>query len=323
MPRLIWNRSVDITDFCGEISLSDNLDSVTMEMTWSMPSDPQDKYLSASVPKVQVGDKVDLIGDTKILFSGIIVERDIAGGMTAYDYGFYLTNNDVILQLNTTAGTGVAKLCEKAGIPLGAAPSLPTKIKKVYAEESCAEILDDILEQVSAGTGKNYFWRVKGGKLNIYEYPTRITYAHHSFETGNTLDVTYALGSVGGSDSIKELRNAVQVAAEDNGVVKVMATAQDSGSIARFGRMLDIVKQSGEEQNPQTAAENKLRENNTVKKTRSVTNMLGSEAVEAGVLLLFSSDKFEVTGIYLVKGVTHTFGAGYTMNLDIIKPEVV
>ena len=84
-----------------------------------------------------------------------------------------------------------------------------------------------------------------------------------------------------------------------------------------------MVKQSGDEQNPQTVAENKLRENNTVKKTRNVSNMLGSEAVEAGVLLLFSSDQFEVSGVYLVQNVTHTFSAGHTMSMDIMKTEVV
>ncbi|WP_417176503.1 hypothetical protein [Anaerotignum sp.] len=323
MVRMVWNRTTDITDFCGSISLSDNLDSVTMELKWNMPVNPQDRYLFNSLPKLDVGDKIDLIGETKTLFSGIIVERGIAGEMTAYDYGFYLKNNDVILQVKTDANTAISKLCEKAGIPLGVVPKMPTQIKKIYAEESCAEILEDILEQVTAEQGKNYFWRVKGGKLNIYEYPTKITYAYHKFETGNRLDITYALGSVGGSDSITELRNAVQVVSEDNETIKILATAEDAASIAKFGRMLDVVKQSGDEQNPQTVAENKLRENNTVKKTRNVSNMLGSEAVEAGVLLLFSSDQFEVSGVYLVKNVTHTFGAGHTMSMDIMKAEVV
>lgn len=323
MVRMVWNRTTDITDFCGSISLSDNMDSVTMELKWNMPVNPQDRYLHNSLPKLDVGDKIDLIGETKTLFSGIIVERSIAGEMTAYDYGFYLKNNDVILQVKTDANTAISKLCEKAGIPLGAVPTMPTQIKQIYAEKSCSEILEDILEQVTAEQGKNYFWRVKGGKLNIYEYPTKITYAYHKFETGNTLDITYALGSVGGSDSITELRNAVQVVSEDNETIKILATAEDTASIAKFGRMLDVVKQSGDEQNPKTVAENKLRENNTVKKTRNVSNMLGSEAVEAGVLLLFSSDKFEVSGVYLVKNVTHTFGAGHTMSMDIMKTEVV
>ena len=323
MVRMVWNRTTDITDFCGDISLSDNMDSVTMELKWNMPVNPQDRYLHNSLPKLDVGDKIDLIGETKTLFSGIIVGRGIAGEMTAYDYGFYLKNNDVILQVKTDANTAISKLCEKAGIPLGAVPKMPTQIKKIYAEESCSEILEDILEQVTAEQGKNYFWRVKGGKLNIYEYPTKITYAYHKFETGNTLDITYALGIVGGSDSITELRNAVQVVSEDNETIKILATAEDTASIAKFGRMLDVVKQSGDEQNPQTVAENKLRENNTVKKTRNVSNMLGSEAVEAGVLLLFSSDKFEVSGVYLVKNVIHTFGAGHTMSMDVMKTEVV
>ena len=189
MVRMVWNRTTDITDFCGSISLSDNLDSVTMELKWNMPVNPQDRYLFNSLPKLDVGDKIDLIGETKTLFSGIIVERGIAGEMTAYDYGFYLKNNDVILQVKTDANTAISKLCEKAGIPLGTMPSMPTQIKKIYAEESCAEILEDILEQVTAEQGKNYFWRVKGGKLHIYEYPTKITYAYHKFETGNRLDI--------------------------------------------------------------------------------------------------------------------------------------
>ena len=51
--------------------------------------------------------------------------------------------------------------------------------------------------------------------------------------------------------------------------------------------------------------------------------MLGSEAVTAGVLLLFSSDKYNLTGAYLVKSVTHTFGADHRMSLDLENAEAV
>lgn len=323
MVKLIWNRSTDITAFCDMVTLTDNMDSVTMELSCNLITAPQDKYVTQSRPDVKVGDKLDLIGDTKTLFSGIIVEMGIAGELTAYDYGFYLANNDVILQVKTDANTAITQMCSKAGIPLGTMPSMPTQINKIYADESCADILNDILEQVTAEQGRNFYWRVKDGKLNIYEYPNTITYAMHTFETGNRLDITYALGSVAGSDSIKDMRNAVQVVQEENETIKVLASAEDSASIQKFGRLTNVVKLSSEEQNPQTLAVNTLKENNTIKKQRSVSNLLGSEAVACGVLLLFSSDKFGVTGVYMVKSVTHTFGTSHTMSLELLKTEAV
>ena len=150
-----------------------------------------------------------------------------------------------------------------------------------------------------------------------------MTFAKHKFEAGNEIDVTYALGSVDGSDSIADMRNNIVVVSEDNGTAKVLATAQNAAAVEKFGKLTKVVKKSSDEENPATKAVNTLKELGNIKTTRSVGDMLGSEAVTAGVLLLFSSDKYDLTGAYLVKSVTHTFGAAHRMSLDLENAEAV
>lgn len=324
MPKVILNRTTDITRFCGNLSITDNLDSITVELSFTTAKNPQDRYITSSRPVILPGDKVDVIGDTRTLFSGIITEVNLSGEYKALDYGFYLSNNDVIIQFNkTSCSTAVKQLCTKAGLPLGSLPGLHGTIDGLYIEKSVLEILQDIIDTATAAAGKNYFMRVRDGALNIYEYPQTLTFAKHKFEAGNEIDVTYALGSVDGSDSIADLRNNIVVVSEDNGTAKVLATAQNAAAVEKFGKLTKVVKKSSDEENPATKAANTLKELGNIKTTRSVGDMLGSEAVTAGVLLLFSSDKYDLTGAYLVKSVTHTFGAAHRMSLDLENAEAV
>lgn len=324
MIKIILNRSRDITAFCGNVGITDNLESITVELSFTIAKNPQDKYITASRPEVEVGDKIDVLGETKTLFSGIVTEASISGQYTALDYGFYLSNNDAIIQFNkTSCNTAVSQLCSKVGIPLGNIPSLSGTIDGLFIEKTVLEILQEIIETATATAGKNYFMRVKEGKLNIYEYPQTLTYAKHKFEAGNEIDITYALGSVDGSDSVTEMRNNIIVVSEDNGTAKVLATAENAEATNIFGKLTKTVKKSSDEENPYTKASNTLREYGNIKKTRSVGNILGSEDVEAGVLLLFSSDKYDLSGAYIVKSVTHSFGASHTMSLDIENAEAV
>ena len=324
MIKIILNRSEDITRFCGNVSITDNLDSITVETAFTIVKNPQDRYITSSRPNPVPGDKIDVIGDTRTLFSGIITEVSLDGEYTALDYGFYLSNNDVIIQFNkTSCSTAVRQLCSKAGVPLGRLPGLPGTIDGLYIEKTVLEILQEIIETTTAAAGKNYFMRVRDGALNIYEYPQTVTFAKHRFEVGNEIDVTYALGSVDGSDSVTDMRNNIVVVSEDNGTAKVLATAQNAAAVAKFGQLTKTIKRSSDEENPAAKAANTLKELGNIKTTRSVGDMLGSEAVTAGVLLLFSSDRYGLTGVYLVKSVTHTFGAAHRMSLDLENAESV
>lgn len=324
MPKVILNRTTDITRFCGNLSITDNLDSITVELSFSTVKNPQDRYITSSRPVIIPGDKVDVIGDTRTLFSGIITDIGISGEYTALDYGFYLSKNDAIIQFNkTSCSTAVKQLCSNVGLPLGSLPGLSGTIDGLYIEKSVLEILQDIIDTATAAAGKNYYMRVRDGALNIYEYPQTLTFAKHKFEAGNEIDVTYALGNVDGSDSIADMRNNIVVVSEDNGTAKVLATAQNAAAVEKFGKLTKVVKKSSDEENPATKAANTLNELGNIKTTRSVGDMLGSEAVTAGVLLLFSSDKYNLTGAYLVKSVTHTFGAAHRMSLDLENAEAV
>ena len=165
MIKIILNRNEDITRFCGNVSITDNLDSITVELAFTIVKNPQDRYITSSRPNPVPGDKIDVIGDTRTLFSGIITEVSLAGEYTALDYGFYLSNNDVIIQFNkTSCSTAVRQLCSKAGVPLGRLPGLPGTIDGLYIEKTVLEILQEIIETTTAAAGKNYFMRVRDGR---------------------------------------------------------------------------------------------------------------------------------------------------------------
>lgn len=318
--QLIANNTVLKT--VSDITITENLDTLTNELTFSLPFAPNDNYLYNLTPQLQVGDAVTAIGDSGEMFSGIIVNKGIKNEFTAYSNGYYLTNNDVILQCNSiNAAEAVKMLCAKLGINCSV-PNMPATIKKTYIEESAADIVTDIIDQTTAAAGINYFARVEGQSLNIYEYPNTHIDAIHKFETGNTLNVTYALGDVSGEDSIKDLRNKVIVVSDTDDSIKILAEKSDGASISKFGQLTKVKTATGDTENPVTLAENTLKELNTITKSRSIDNMLGSEAVHAGTMLLFSSKKYDVYGLYLVQTVKHEFkSTGHTMSLTLLNTE--
>ena len=112
MPKVILNRTTDITRFCGNLSITDNLDSITVELSFTTAKNPQDRYITAARPVIVPGDKVDVIGDTRTLFSGIITEVSLSGEYKALYYVFYLSNNYVKIQCNkTSSSTAIKQLC--------------------------------------------------------------------------------------------------------------------------------------------------------------------------------------------------------------------
>ena len=75
MAKVILNREKDITSYCGSVTVTDNMESISVELSFSIATEPHDKYITAGRPDIKVGDKVDVIGDKRTLFSGIIRRR--------------------------------------------------------------------------------------------------------------------------------------------------------------------------------------------------------------------------------------------------------
>jgi len=317
----LYCNSKDITDFISSLSTTDNIDSLSVEMSFSVVKNPKDKYLTASAPVIKCGDKILFKNDSIELFRGIVLSVDFSGSIKANDYGFYLNKSEMILQCNkVSAENAIKMMCNKMSIPVGNIASMPTRINKNYIGSTPADILKDIIEQVTAEQGKNYFYKVEQGKLNVYEYPTSPITAVYKQVSGDNFNVTWLLGEVSGSKSIEELKNSVKVIKNDNEVVKNLAEAQDGNSISQYGLLQHIETLDSEStQNANSIAKNKLKELNVLTEDYSIGNMLGSDTVKSGVMLEFSSMAYGIAGYYIVTDVTHNYGVTHTMSLGIKK----
>ena len=145
----------DITAFASDMTLTDDLDTLAAELTFTTFISPWDKY----TPKLALapGDKVRVTNQGKTVFSGIIITVTLDGGVTAYDRGWYLNKSEIVLQVNNLAADQVIrKACAKAGVTVGEVCSLPTKITQLWTGSTPSDIISDVLNTCTSATGKQW-----------------------------------------------------------------------------------------------------------------------------------------------------------------------
>ena len=315
-----WQEAKDITAYAGSLQSVDELNALSVELSFDVLDAPWDKYVEANV--VQPGDKLRLTNNGTTTFYGVTVVADLDGHITAYDLGWYLNKSQIILQVTDMAADEVIRqMCSKAGVPAGTVCSLPPKITQIWLGETPADILDEVLETCSAETGKQYYYRVQDDKLQVEELPTEPIIAYHKpADNLAAFNITWALGQVSGEDSIQDLYNAVIIAAESDGKVYNGAQASKQASMTRYGFLQKVESVS---ENPGTAqlgqmVKNLLAEADRVSRTRTISEIWGCDEVKSGVVLDFNSPAFGIEGKNRVTRVTHHYdGAGHTMELEI------
>ena len=316
----------DITPQVSDMTLTDDLDTLSAELTFTVLKSPWDKYM----PQLGLapGDKVRVSNHDHSVFSGIIISASIDGAITAYDRGWYLNKSEIVLQVtNLAADQVIRKACAKAGVSVGKVCSLPTKITQLWTGSTPSDIIDDVLETCTAATGRQYRKRVADNGLIVEPLPTTpIKAFHRPADNLPGFDITWALGQVSGEDSIEDTYNAVVIAAEDDGKAYIGAQASNAASIKRYGFMQHIETVT---ENPGTAVlgqmvQNLLKNADKVGQTRSISEIWGCDEVKSGVVLNFNSPAFGIKGNYRVTRVQHNYGgAGHTMSLEITALEQV
>lgn len=316
----------DITAFASDMTLTDDLDTLAAELTFTTLISPWDKY----TPKLGLapGDKVRVTNQGKTVFSGVIITVTLDGGVTAYDRGWYLNKSEIVLQVNNLAADQVIrKACAKAGVTVGKVCSLPTKITQLWTGSTPADIISDVLDTCTSATGKQYRHRVDDSGLQVEALPTAPIKAYHKpAKNIAAFDITWALGQVSGEDSTQDTYNAVVIAAEDDGKAYIGAQASNAASIKRYGFMQHVETVT---ENPGTAVlgqmvRNLLKNADKVGQTRSISEIWGCDEVRSGVVLRFNSPAFGIKGNFRITRVEHHYGgAGHTMALEISALEQV
>ena len=310
----------DITAFCGDLTAKDDLDALSVEVTFHIFKSVWDKYTPAL--NLAPGDKIRIVNHGNAVFSGVVVTVTLDGTVTAYDRGWYLNKSEIILQVNNLAADQVIRQASaKAGVSVASVCSLPTKITQLWTGKTPADIFDEVLETAEAETGKNYYYYVAERGLVVAPLPTSAIKAmHRPAENLPGFDITWALGEVSGEDSISDTYNAVVIAAESDGRAYRGAQASNAASIARYGFLQKVETVT---ENPGTAAlgqrvRNLLASADRVGRKRQISEIWGCDEVRSGVVLDFNSPAFGISGRHRVTSVTHQYGgAGHVMSLEI------
>lgn len=309
----------DVTEAVSAPEARDELSALSVELSFTaIRNNNRDRYMRWY--NFTPGDKLRVINHDVEVFSGVILTVGLDGTVTANDPGWYLTKTQVILQVsNAAASDAVARMCAKAGIPVGTIDLPPTRISKVWVGQTPEQILTDILEICSAETGLTYRRRVRGGALQVGPLPTSPIIAYHKpADNLGAFDITLAKGNVAGSDSMTDLVNSVVLAAGGEST-KTLARAYNASSIDRHGLLQQVETLSGDEDTAQARQRVKtlLDQQDRLKKERTVDEIWGADEVESGILLQFRSNSYGVTGVQRVTGVTHRYGRPHLMSLTV------
>lgn len=317
-----WGSWIDITDYIGDLQSVDELNTLSVEVSFSLFQNPHDKYNKKL--NLSCGDKIQIKNNGKEVFSGVITQDSLDFSYTANDVGWYLNESELVIQFNgVSADNAISMLCSKAGIPLGEVPSMATTITAVYLGETFASIFEDILEQVSTATGRTFLYRVEGGKLWLKDMPSDVLSLNHKpFDNVKPFDPTWALGPVSGSRSLSNLRNSIVLAQEENDTAYILATAENSESIAKFGKLQKVLSvDDSMAGSTASIVKNALTQYNTLSGEYSVT-MYGDDQVKSGRCVRFNSGAFGLAGIYRVQSVTHYYAVPHLMDLTVVPVDV-
>lgn len=314
----------DITRWVGEPALRDELDALSLELTFQAARNAlRDKFMPW--PGIVPGDKLRVVNHGLEVFSGVVLTVGLDGSVTANDMGWYPSKSQIVLQVtNAAADDAIRQMCAKAGIPVGVVPSLPTRITDLWVSSTPSDILSDILEVCSAETGRRYKVRVSGGKLNVMQLPDTPMVAYHKpADNLAAFDITLAKGEVTGSDSMVDLYNSILLAREDSDTAQVIGRAYNQESIRRYGLQQLVERLDGDENTAQARQRLKtlLDQNDRLTVERQITELWGADEVTSGVLLQFQANLYGITGPQRVIEVTHYYKRG-TMSLTVRDPAV-
>lgn len=314
----------DITEMIGNLSWTDNLDTLGVSLTFNKAySDEQ--YMQKYDSMIDVGDKITLTNNGASVFQGIVTDESINGkfgrSYTAYDYMFYFNKSKLKpTQIKKqTASNSIADLCNQLNIPVYQICSISTVVKAIYKYKTFAEILKDILEKATQELGERYKAEMYQGKLYIEELSKlQIQTTYQLAENIAPFNPTNAISNVSKTRSIVDMSNSVIVTSSEESNTSVLATVSDSESVGKYGLLQTNISVDNKNL-PQASniAKNKLKELNRIIEDVSI-DMLGDDSVKSGRIIEIIEPITKLLGKYLVTGVTHNYSNSiHTMSLNL------
>ncbi len=234
MIKLIIENK-DFSQVVEKITWSGDTKQVARKLVFTIAQRASDRFL----PKVTVseGDLVLLEEDGVALFGGKILDVDKSSKSnaftyTAFDFMFYVQQNEISRIVDTTAEGCAALVCEDLGITLGVAAATGVQVYFPALGKPGYEAIMMAYTQAAKTTGKKYIPLIK----NITEV--------HVIEKGQLCGVIlsgdYNLEDASYKASAQNMVNHVKITDKNGNTV---STVEDAAARDQFGTMQRVYTQ--------------------------------------------------------------------------------
>lgn len=285
----------------GYSSTIGNLSFSTSESTLGMQVEFEILYRNKEL--VKVGDVVRLYEDNIPFVTGKVIDVARNGNkprrVTCFDYGFYLNENEAIIQFKKIpADQALKKLLDRYGIK-SKIVRLPYLINKIYKGSAVSEIIKDILDQCSAFSGIKYFFEMQDMMLVVAKR------TDYEIKTPFTLLINPSV-----RESMQSMKNRVVVVSNKDTSTKVYTIAEDKASIKKYG-LLQKVEEVDEKEIAKASkiAKEVLKDLNKIEFSGSF-EVLANINVRANRIITVSDPITGLKGRYYIKSASHSVTSG-------------
>lgn len=318
------NQSQDITNLVSDLSWNENLDTVGVTLSFSVP-DTNEKYIPRLL--IMAGDIVQLFGDDGELIRAVVVNvsRNYPKRtVKASDFGFYLNKNDIVIQFkDKSVSECIKELFSHVGISVGSVCDMPANVKGVYIK-NVNEIIKELIKIQQDNDGKKYYYEMRAEKIYVFQLPTEpISYIFKPAVNVAAFDVTdkNAHGRGKYTHSIEDMKNAVmaEVNSKTSGEMpEKQFIAKDEESIRKYGLLAENYSvNSDETDNIAELAKNELKEKNKLKRELSM-DFIGHDKARPGRVMHIIDDWLGIDENYRIKSVSHKVnGCNHTMRCTL------
>ena len=318
IEAIIDDNPYIISAFCGSITKSDNIDSLGVQLSFD--------YLNNKVIDnntvwidLSLGNTIMMYDNDELIFQGTI-QKASRNGLSSYQYdvfdsAWYLNKQEARIQFSgVDVKTAIETLCKQENISCEVACDIPTKVTKIYNGDTISKIIDDLLKQATAETGKRYRREYNNSKLYI-----------NAFDNLKMIWESEPLVSDFSQEfNCDGMANKVVILSGNEKNTTVVATKQDDESIKKYGMYVHYEKIDDKKKaQADNIATKKLKEMSTPKKTIKCT-LWGDNYVRAGRILKFNQPNIGMVGEYLVFSCEHSYdGMKHIMDCELKLSEEV
>lgn len=300
----------DLTDMAGNVVLNTSMETLGATLTFDLARNYNDINFIIS-EKITVGDEI-ILNNKNQLFKGVVLDittTKFIRNIKCLDYCFYLNKNKILKQFEEiSASRAIKQLLQEVQAPIGTITVIATSISKMYNNNTVAEIINDILEQVNNELGTKYIIEFENNQFNIVPFKK----INVQFKYKETTDESM-------TESILEMKNSILVVSNEQDDAEILATAKDEKNIKKYGSLQEIINVSPDEDEAKVRniAKIKLKELNKVFKTASIRGF-GDNNFRAGRVITLDNVAFGLTGDYLIKTCSHTWIKNeHLVNLEV------